>query len=376
MFLPLFLAPERHQTTYLVAYRLSFHCLPVLTYMIMGMHRFILRNHKEILPSVWQLLTNMANIYVNVVVNETSPALIDNNEEDDELTNFTTLILQIYEFIHTICEHMRFKALLRPALTELVYITIVYMQITAEQSITWEDDPASYADDFNSFEGSDFSIRSTCVEFLQILADEFNDTHVLQAFANALKSHIEIAEAGRNTDNPNWWKLSESAITASHSVKKFFGPEYRYNPAIFNIHEFLAYVRSMLGPGVNGFEFPYNVSPYLYGRALWTLTAFAKVEYEIFDRDQLQVVLDSMASNFANTKPMVVQICAFKSLQELCENLKSSDEQRNMLTEKLETFMNFMTDIGTRSKGSALYDLLATVSVVVAVRIFNIRSSF
>lgn len=353
--------------TFLMCNLISIVFVPVLTYMINDMTKFIHQYHEQIFPSVWQLLTQMAEIYVKVVVNENSSSLTENATDDDELTNFNTLIAQVYEFIHSTVEHYRFKSIIQNVLTDLIYISIIYMQITEEQIAAWDDDAETYIDDFNGCDVGDYSVRTTSSELLQTLADEFEEVDLLPAYSEALKRHLQVAVAEKNAANPNWWKLNEAAIMAFNSIKRLFKPDNPEANNNFNVREYLAYVRSMLGAGENGSGYQNDVSPYLHSRALWTLAAFSYIAPDIYDRAQLQSILDSMANNMSNDKPMAVQVCAFKTLQELCQNLKNTIDQRNMVTEKLPVFLAFITDIGSRAKPAVLYDLMTAISAVVSV---------
>lgn len=344
----------------------------VLTYMINDMTKFVHQYHDQIFPCVWQLLTQMADIYVKVVVNGSETHQFGSTDEDDELNNFNTLIIQMYEFIHSIVEHMRFKPVLKSVITDLVYISIVYMQITEDQINIWDDDSEAFTDDFNDLEVGEFSIRSTSTQLLLSLADEFGPEIILPAFSEALKRHLQVAIAEKNASNAEWWKVNEAAISAFGVIKKFFSPANPAAHSLFNAREYLLLVRSMLGASENVSGYQNDVSPYLHNRALWTLCAYSDIAPDIYDRPQLQAILDTVANNMSNQMPMIVQIVAIKALQELCLNLKKTVDQRKMVSEKLPVFLAFITDIGARGKGSVLYDLLTAISVVVMVNVGNI----
>lgn len=342
--------------------------------MINDMTKFVHQYHDQIFPSVWQLLTQMADIYVKVVVNEIDSPF-ESTDDDDELGNFSALIIQVYEFIHSIVEHVRFKPVLKSVITDLVYISIVYMQITEDQVVRWEDDPESFTDDFSDVETAEFSIRSTSTQLLISLTEELGPEIVLPAFSEALKRHLQVAMAEKNADNPNWWKVNEAAMSAFGTIKKFFLHENPAANTLFNAREYLPLVRSMLGASENGSGYQKDVSPYLHNRALWTLSVYSNIAPDIYDRPQLQAILDTVSNNMNNQMPDSVQIMAIKSLQELCLNLKKTVDQRCMVLEKLPVFLDFITDIGARNTGSVLYDLLTAISVIASVNFIGISKT-
>lgn len=123
--------------------------MTVFTYLVTEMPRYINPFMERILPIIWQLLTQIAETYVKVSVNQTEPNPLasGDNEEDDEQTNFQTLIIQILEFINCIVTCRKLRGTIKNVLADLIYITIVYIQLTEEQLEDWQDDPEKFVDD-------------------------------------------------------------------------------------------------------------------------------------------------------------------------------------------------------------------------------------
>lgn len=333
--------------------------------MVNEMSKFVHQFNSQILPPVWQLLTQTAEIYVKAVVNETDSA--GNGQEDDELNNFITLILQLFEFIHSIVDQPRFASIVKSVLTDLVYISIVYMQISEEQINAWSDDAELYVDDMSA-EIVECSIRVSSKDVLVNIGDEFGADVLLPSISDALTRHVQVAEAEKNTNNPHWWKIIEAAVTAVGFLKKYIVEVPEDKRKNFNLREYLAYTKSMLGQGGNGTGYQGDISPFLHGRCLWVLSKYADASPDIYDRPNLQAILDCVTNNLNGSKPMAVQISAMRALYEICTDLKkASVEQRTMIIEKLPSFLNFITDIAPRAKGSVLIDVLSTVSAVAAV---------
>lgn len=123
--------------------------MTVFTYLVTEMPRYINPFMERILPIIWQLLTQIAETYVKVSVNQTEPNPLasGDSEEDDEQTNFQTLIIQILEFINCIVTCRKLRGTIKNVLADLIYITIVYIQLTEEQLEDWQDDPEKFVDD-------------------------------------------------------------------------------------------------------------------------------------------------------------------------------------------------------------------------------------
>lgn len=334
----------------------------MLAYMVNEMSKVVFEYNAQILPTVWQLLTQTADVYVKAIVNDNTAKAFD-NADDDELTNFRNLVLQLIEFIHSIVEKKRFHQTIKPVLTDLVYIAIVYMQLTEEQIETWTDDAEAYVDDYN-VENGECTIRVSSADILTNMADEFGGKALLPALNEALTRHVNVAEAEKSAGSPNWWKIIEASVTAVGSLKACV---LDTEPSKFNLKEYLVHVRTLLGSGGNGSGYQQDVSPFLHGKCLWLLCHYSDASADIYDRQTLQQILDCVANNLSSAKPMVVQISAMRSLYELSSNLKpASDEQRAMVIEKLPHFVSFITDIVTRAKNNILSELLMTIATVTA----------
>lgn len=104
---------------------------------------------ERILPIIWQLLTQIADTYVKVTVNQTepSPFPVADADDEDELTNFSTMIIQIMEFIQCIIGAGKFRSTIKNVLTDLIYIMIVYIQVPMEQIEDWNEDPEKFVED-------------------------------------------------------------------------------------------------------------------------------------------------------------------------------------------------------------------------------------
>lgn len=336
--------------------------IKVLTLMVNDMSKFIYQYNAQILPPVWQLLTQTAEIYVKAVVNE-----IDSTSNDQEVNDFITLILQLFEFILAIVDQARFHSILKSVLPDLMYISIIYMQITEEQANAWNDDSELYVDDMTA-EVFDTSIRISSKDVLVNIGNEFG-ADILLPLSDALTRHVQVAEAEKNVNNnPHWWKIVEASVTAVGFLKKYIVEVPEDKRKSFNIRDYLAYTKTMLGQGANGDGYQGDISPFLHGRCLWVLSKFADASVDIYDRQNLQAILECVRNNFSHTKPMVIQISAIRALFEMCTDLKTaSDEQRMMIVEKLPSFLNFIPDIATRAKVNILIEVLSTISAVAAV---------
>ena len=255
------------------SFALKTQIVKVLNYMVTEMPKFVNPYYSLILPPIWQVLTQIAEIYISVIVNETTESPFQTSANGDENEEFNTMILQIFEFLNSIIEYKKFRESIKTVLTDLVYIIIIYMQMTEDQVQSWGDDPEKFVEDEDE-QGVDFSIRTASHDLLLIVGKEYRDM-ILPSLSNAISKHLTVADANRNAGEPHWWKIHEASMLAVGSFKDLI---FENDNTKFNLTEFLNMVKGIMA---------YKVSPYLVGRCLWTLSRYS--ECDIFNQQVLQV---------------------------------------------------------------------------------------
>lgn len=329
--------------------------------MVNDMSEFIHQYNAQILPPIWQLLMQTADIYVKVVVNVNE----DDEADEEEIANFTTLVQQLIEFIQSIVEKNRFRNTVKAVLTDIVYIAIVFMQIPEETLQFWTDDTDTYCDDYN-FDNCDSTVRTTSNDILLNLSEEFSPKHLLPALSNAIERHINVAQAEKSAQNQNWWKIIESAVTAMGTLKQFVCD--KLDESKFNLKQFLAFVKTQLGGGADGSGYQQDVSPFLHNKCLWVLARYSNASADVYDRQTLQAILDCITNNMQAEKALQLQVGALLAMCEVCQELKpASPEQRAMVVDKFPAFMNFIPVIAPNAKNNILTDLLMTIALVISV---------
>lgn len=343
-------------------------------FMLNFMPKYIQPHFGTILTPVWQLMAQTAEIYVKVVVNQTvefpdtddgkfslslclsySVLLITlpSSISDDEIENFTTMILQMFEFIHDVIECGRFKPLLRNVLSDLVYTTIVYMQITEEQVDGWSTDPEKFVQDEDE-QSVDYSVRVSAQDVLSMLGQCVDK--VTPALQDALSRHYCAAEQEKSNGNAHWWKVHEACMLAVSALE--FVIEGKKTEVKFNLTEYLNVCKALMGTG--------NVSPFLAGRCLCLMSLFSTSE--IYNGPLLTDLLDVTALHLAADKPIVVRICAVRAVQYFCENLKdASAEKKEIVLRKLGALFEGVFSLLGLGKYDFLNLLLETIHAIISV---------
>lgn len=261
------------------------------------------------------------------------------------------MILQIFELIHAIAESKKFKGLVKDVVGDLIYVLILYMQITEEQIQVWSEDTEKFIEDEDE-EGVDFSIRTSGQDILTRLGEEFEEKFLI-GLTDAITKHIALADVERNSNRPNWWKTHEAAMLA---VGATTFKELILTHEQFNLPEYLNLVKGLM--------LVQQASPFLLGRCVCTLSKYIET--------------DSCAPHFADTinttvasigadKPMTLRIAAVRAVFSFCDNLKDNENERKaFIVTKLETFLDGILQMITDAQSIFMGLLLETLGELLA----------
>lgn len=331
-------------------FHLKTEILKVFTYMICEMPKFIKPYMPTLLPTIWSLLTQMADIYINLVVNEGDVDPFDGNE--DEKDNFIKMILQIFELIHSLAESKKFKVLIKSVLGDLVYVLVLYMQMTEEQMILWNDDVEKFIDDEDSDAGVDCSIRSSGKDILLKLGDEFEGAF-LGGLTEAVTKLVALSDSERNSGKPNWWKTHEATMLSFENSD--FKALVLNNNDAFNLAEYLNLVKGLMA---------YHVSPYLLGRCALTLAKYIETEA---CTAHIADALNTITASFSADKPMTSKVYAIRASYEICINLKDlKNEKRAFVASKLEILLEGILQLLPVSQSTLMGQCLEALSELLA----------
>ncbi|CAG2115900.1 unnamed protein product [Medioppia subpectinata] len=322
----------------------------------------------QILEPVWHSLTTAANIYVKTIANVNSydydsehEAFAQVVESDGEVLGFESLVFAIFDFVSVVIESPKFRKLVKPVMTELLYYVIVYMQITDEQSTTWIDNPDQFVEDEDD-DSYSYSIRISALDLILSIAQEFNDSlsskkleEFKLSFVNAIKRHYNESTELSKQQTPyasNWWKIQESCLLALGSIA----------PTIIETIQSdsqLSYEFKVILDGV--FRNPTNVSPFLTGRSLWTASRFA----EIMNGESLDSFLQSTTSGLMAESP-VIRIAAAKATFVFCDHIKSSNKTA-LIKPYLGPMFDGLLSIGIRYSTEVLSVVMETLCILISI---------
>uniref|UniRef100_A0A4X1SFV8 Importin 9 n=1 Tax=Sus scrofa TaxID=9823 RepID=A0A4X1SFV8_PIG len=325
--------------------------LKAVTALVKNFPKHMVASMQQILPIVWNTLTESAAFYVRTEVNYTEE-VEDPVDSDGEVLGFENLVFSIFEFVHALLENSKFKSTVRKALPELIYYVILYMQITEEQIKVWTANPQQFVEDEDDDTFS-YTVRIAAQDLLLAVATDFQNESAA-ALAAAATRHLQEAEQSKNSGTEHWWKIHEACMLALGSVKSIITDSVKNSRVNFHIHGFLTNV--VLA------DLNLSVSPFLLGRALWAASRFTVA----MSPELIQQFLQATVSGLHETQPPSVRISAVRAIWGYCDQLKVS-ESTHVLQPFLPSILEGLIHLAAQFSSEVLNLVMETLCIVCTV---------
>ncbi|KAM4699585.1 importin-9 [Discoglossus pictus] len=329
---------------------LKMEVLKAVTALVKNFPKHMVSSMQQILPIVWNTLTESATFYVGTEVNDTED-IEDPVDSDGEVLGFENLVFSIFEFVHILLEN-KFKGTVKKALPELIYYIILYMQITEEQIKVWTANPQQFVEDEDDDTFS-YTVRIAAQDLLLAVSSEFQSESAV-ALAAAATRHLQEAEQRKRQGEQHWWKIHEACMLALGSVKSVLTEGVKSGRVQFDMHGFLT---SVILTDLN-----LSVSPFLLGRSLWAASRFTAA----MSPELIQQFLQATVSGLHDNQPASVRISAVRAIWGYCDQLKISDST-HMLQPFLPSVLDGLIHLAAQFTSEVLNLVMETLCIVCSV---------
>ncbi|XP_068125456.1 importin-9 [Hyperolius riggenbachi] len=329
---------------------LKMEVLKAVTALVKNFPKHMVSSMQQILPIVWNTLTESAAFYVRTEVNDTED-IEDPVDSDGEVLGFENLVFSIFEFVHTLLEN-KFKGTVKKALPELFYYVILYMQITEEQIKVWTANPQQFVEDEDDDTFS-YTVRIAAQDLLLAVSSEFQNESAV-AIAAAATRHLQEAEQIKSQGGEHWWKIHEACMLALGSVKSVIIDGVQSGRVQFDMPGFLT--------GVILADLNLSVSPFLLGRSLWAASRFTAA----MSPELIQQFLQATVSGLHENQPPSVRISAVRAIWGYCDQLKIS-ESTHVLQPFLPSVVDGLIHLAAQFTSEVLNLVMETLCIVCSV---------
>ncbi|GAA5804125.1 hypothetical protein HPULCUR_009611 [Helicostylum pulchrum] len=279
--------------------------------------KYISASLPQIFSPIWMDLYNLRERYVEEFVSDSGEVGETFQDSEGNEVGFQNLLYVLFDFVSAACTKKTVKHLFVNSdgaatgfFEQLLYVSIIYMQITQEQEEMWSSDANQFVADEEDGTYT-FNARVASIDVLLNLQDSF-PIPFFNALSAAIQLHIAESNEARNTGNANWWKIQESCLLSvgrlSEELMESLADESKN--VQFDLKSLFDHV---VLEDMKAAEYPF-----LQGRAFVFASEFAKILPAEMSSQYVAVAVHALQ---APTSGVPVKISALRALDNYCKYL-------------------------------------------------------
>ncbi|KAI8338795.1 armadillo-type protein [Choanephora cucurbitarum] len=279
--------------------------------------KYISASLPQVFEPIWMDLYNLRERYVQEFVSESGDIGETYQDSEGNEIGFQNLLYVLFEFISAACKKKSVKSLFvnnegtaTGFFEQLLYVYLVYMQITQEQIEMWSNDANQFVADEEDGTFT-FNARVASIDVLLSLQETF-PVPFFNALTAAVQRHVAESVEAHKSGSPDWWKIQESCLLAvgrvSEELMDLLADE---NKSVqFDLKSMFDHV---VLEDMKATEFPF-----LQGRAFVFASEFAKILPTDMASQYVAVAVQALQSPSSG---IPVKISALRALDNYCKYL-------------------------------------------------------
>ncbi|KAJ1800059.1 hypothetical protein LPJ59_001380 [Coemansia sp. RSA 2399] len=211
--------------------QLKTECIKSIVKAMDGFPKYMQPYIAPILETLWLQLKEIQEPFIHAFVygdsehSESATNMLVHCDEDGGAYSVDRYLLGVFEWLAKAAETKSMRSIFvakaegaannaapTPFFSQLVSVLMGYAQITTEMLDDWADDMDLFVADEDE-EGYRFNVRVSVQELIQTF-DMLFPRPLLIAFGNAARERAELAAQWRQSQNSNWWLVSEAMLWA------------------------------------------------------------------------------------------------------------------------------------------------------------------
>ncbi|ORX54369.1 ARM repeat-containing protein [Hesseltinella vesiculosa] len=271
----------------------------------------------QLFEPIWNDLHNLRERYVQEFVTDSSDVNETFQDSDGNEIGFQNLIYVLFDFVSAACSKKSVRNLFvtpdnQPTdfFIQMLYVLIVYMQITQEQMEVWSTNANQFVADEE--EGTyTFNTRVAAIDVLFTFLDAF-PIPFFNALSKVVQRHVAESLEMRNNGISSWWKIHEACLLATGRMNEDL-MEYLEDES-----QKVQFDLRSLFDNVVLEDMKLSDLPFLQGRAFVFASEYAKILPQDFATQYVTIAVQALQST---TSGVPVKISALRALNNFCKHL-------------------------------------------------------
>ncbi|KAK1389897.1 importin-9 [Heracleum sosnowskyi] len=169
-----------------------------------------------IMGPIWQTFVSSLRVYERSALDGLDDSYDGRYDSDGAEKSLESLIIQLFEFLLTIVGSPRFVKVLGNNISELVYYTIAFIQMTEQQVHTWSLDANQYVADEDE---NTYSCRVSGSLLLEEIISSCG-TEGINAIVEAARKRFVESQQEKAAGSSGWWRMREANLLALTSLSE------------------------------------------------------------------------------------------------------------------------------------------------------------
>ncbi|KAI7903140.1 armadillo-type protein [Cokeromyces recurvatus] len=271
----------------------------------------------QLFEPIWMDLYNLRERYVEEFVSDSGDIGESYQDSEGNEIGFQHLLYVLFDFVAAACTKKTVRHLFMNAdgtatgfFEQLLYVYIIYMQITQEQIETWSSDANQFVADEEDGTFT-FNARVASIDVLLTLQEAF-PIPFFNALSAAIQRHISESNEARNAGNGDWWKIQESCLLAVGRLSEELAD------SLADESKKVQFDLKSLFDHVVLEDMKLSDLPFLQGRAFVFASEFAKILPNDMSSQYVSVAVQALQSPNSG---IPVKISALRALDNYCKYL-------------------------------------------------------
>ncbi|KAG1471470.1 hypothetical protein G6F56_002098 [Rhizopus delemar] len=278
--------------------------------------KYISPNLPALFEPIWMDLYNLRERYVTEFISDSDEVGESYADSDGNEIGFQNLLYVLFDFVAAACSKKTVRHLFveenttTPFFEQLLYVYIIYMQITQEQVEMWSMDANQFVADEEDGTYT-FNARVASIDVLLSLQEAF-PIPFFRALTGAVQRHIAESNELRMAGSSDWWKIQEACLLAVGRLSEEL-TEALNDPTKDVTFDLKSLFDHVVLEDMKAAEFPF-----LQGRAFVFASEFAKILPTEMASQYVSVAVHALQ---AATSGIPVKISALRALNNYCKYL-------------------------------------------------------
>uniref|UniRef100_A0A7N2L7I8 ARM repeat superfamily protein n=1 Tax=Quercus lobata TaxID=97700 RepID=A0A7N2L7I8_QUELO len=320
-----------------------------------------------IIRPLWKTFVSSLGVYVRSSIEGTEDSFEGRYDSDGAEKSLDSYVIQLFEFLLTIMGSAKLAKVVANNITELVYYTIAFLQMTEQQpgpNLTGQVTGLNrsriqlvlvhtWSVDANQFVADEDDVTYSCRVSGALLLEEVVNAYGregIDAIMNGAKQHFRESQQEKVSGSTVWWRMREATLFALASLSEQLVDLEVSGPSRVDVGKLVEQIITEdIGIGVHEY-------PFLYARIFTSVAKFSP----LISHGVLEHILYAAIKAIGMDVPPPVKVGACRALSQLLP-----EANKELIRSQMMGLFSSLTDLLNQASDETLHLVLETLQAAI-----------